>query len=89
MGLYTGADQDHLGCVSTESPARGVFTPGVRTENRDETQVSRGFCGDRGGAGSMVTGEGGGVPSFGGHHGRGGRKAPADRLHGPIEIPPE
>ena len=36
----------------------------------------------------MVRGEGGGVARFGGHHSRGDRHAPADRLLRPAEVPP-
>ena len=57
---------------------------GVRPANHDWTQLSRGFCGDRVGAGSVVRGECGRVASFGGHHGRGGSQTPAYHLLRPV-----
>ena len=37
----------------------------------------------------MVGGGDGGMASFGGHHGRGSGKFPADCIHEPTEVPPE
>ena len=87
MGIIPRADQEHLGCVSTErSTSRGLLT-GVRPEDCNRKPVSRGLCGDGGGTGSVVGGEGRGVARFSGHHGWGDGKAPADRLIGPEEFP--
>ena len=88
MGIFPGSNQDHHGCVSKEFPASGGILPGVRPENINGEQVPREVSGARFDAGLVVGGEGVGMASFGVHHGGGGRKSPADRLHGPVEVPP-
>ena len=88
MGLFPGDNQYHIVCFSTEHTASRRLLTGVRPVNCYRKQIYWGICGDRGGADSVVGVEGGGVTRFGGHHGRGGGKAPTDHLRGPVEVPP-
>ena len=86
-GLLPGAEQEHLGHVSPESPVGEGLLPGLRPQDSDGNPRPWGFSQDQGGAGLLAGVEGGRLAGFGGHFYQGGVSAPVERIHGPAEFP--
>ena len=87
-GIIPGVKQEHLGPISAERPASVGLIMGVQLTGRNGEPVPRGICWDRGGAGLVAGVKGGGLASFSGNYGRGGKQASSYRLYGPAEVPP-
>ena len=87
--ILPGADQRHLGGISTERPAGEGLLQGIRALDCEGEVLPRGLCGVKGGAGLLAGGEIGRLMGLSGHIGWGGASAPADCIRRPIEVPPE
>ena len=88
MRLLTGANQEHLGCVSPERPVGRGLLLGLRNIDSDRKPLPWGLCGEQDGKGYLARGERERLSGFGCHLGRGGALSPAERICGPAEFLP-
>ena len=88
MRLLPGSNQEHLCRVSPERTAVGGLLLWLRTVDRDREQLPRGIHGFKGDSVSLSRIEVGMLEGFSCHLFQGGASEPADRICGPVEVPP-